>query len=113
MSRPASKRGNYNINTVEEAKSIAKMYLSEHGYSSNILFGLPEIDDRYNIWRVPLKTEGGSKVGEVVIDAISTLIDESKTTKADVVNGRILNIPKQRRKQISVACMRFQAFGIL
>ena len=98
MSRPASKRGNYNINTVEEAKSIAKMYLSEHGYSSNILFGLPEIDDRYNIWRVPLKTEGGSKVGEVVIDAISTLIDESKTTKADVVNGRILNIPKTKKK---------------
>ena len=55
-----------------------------------MVFGLPEIDDRFNIWRVPLKSKLGDKVGEVVIDAITTLIDWNKSTSKEILENRLL-----------------------
>jgi DNA modification methylase len=82
----------YNINTVKEAKNITLNWLETVGISELIAFGLPEIDDRYHIWRVPLKSKvSKNKIGEVVLDAISTLVDEAKSTKPEVLQTRILN----------------------
>jgi hypothetical protein len=44
----------YNINTVKEAKEITLVWLDTIGIKELVDFGLPEIDDRYHIWRVPL-----------------------------------------------------------
>ena len=55
-------------------------------------FGLPEIDDRYHIWRVPLVNKvSGEKIGEVVIDAITTFVEDGKTTKPSIIEKRIIN----------------------
>lgn len=69
----------YLVKTVEQAKQIGDMYLRtiRHGVVS---FGLPEIDDRYHIWRVPLLHQS-HVIGEAVIDAVSSLLVERKTTK--------------------------------
>src|SRR5919109_5400066 len=83
---------NYSIKTVAEAKKLAKDWLISNELERPISFGLPEIDDRYNIWRVPLiSKESKHHIGEVVIDAISTLIDARKTTQANVLESRLLH----------------------
>lgn len=80
----------YRVTSAKEAKAISLDYLKELELDKVISFGLPEIDDRFNIWRVPLKSKGGTGIGEVVIDAITTLIDTPKTTPKDLLENRIL-----------------------
>ena len=50
-------------------------------------FGLPEVDDRYHIWRVPLIT-AQRKVGEIVIDARTSLVQRDRTTDTDILKSR-------------------------
>lgn len=83
-------RSTYRVTTAKDAKEIGLNYLVELELSKVIVFGLPEIDDRFNIWRVPLKTKNGAKIGEIVIDAITTLIDFSKTTAKEILENRLL-----------------------
>lgn len=67
-----------------------------------ISFGLPEIDDRFNIWRVPLKSKDNVAIGEVVIDAITTLIDSAKSTPKELLENRLLgrtDVSLKRKKQ--------------
>jgi DNA modification methylase len=97
----AEKRG-YRVTTVEEAKAIAQLYLEEIELKELITFGLPEVDDRYNVWRVPLKVEfKKEKIGEVVIDAKSSLVLENKTTQKDILESRILGRMEFNRKRRS------------
>ncbi|MDW7664539.1 MAG: site-specific DNA-methyltransferase [Nitrosomonadaceae bacterium] len=82
----------YLVKNVASAKKIAKSLLKEIELEKAITFGLPEIDDRYHIWRVPLlNILNADKVGEVVIDAKTSLIQENKTTRKNVLESRLLN----------------------
>ena len=93
MSRKTKKT--YNVSSVAEAKKLAKGWLVEFGYQKSVTFELPEIDDRYDIWRVPLVSKSNKhRVGEVIIDAITTLIDERKTTKPNVIEERLIKTVK-------------------
>lgn len=83
-------KSTYRVTSAKEAKEISLNYLVEMNLNRVISFGLPEIDDRFNIWRVPLKNKAGGKIGEIVIDAITTLIDLSKTTAKDILENRLL-----------------------
>ena len=73
-----------------------------------VSFGLPEVDDRYHIWRVPLlSTNAGTQIGEVVIDAKSSLIREDKSTKQSILEARILGKTektKERRQSANGYC---------
>lgn len=73
-----------------DAKKVAENYLNSLGISidGRILFGLPEVDDRFHIWRVPVKA-ANSRIGEVVIDAKTGGVDLSKTTKSDLLTARL------------------------
>jgi DNA modification methylase len=51
---------------------------------------LPEIDDRYHIWRVPLLNNQKNVLGEIVIDAKSSFINEQKSTSKEVLENRLL-----------------------
>lgn len=83
----------YKVTSVEQAKSICTLWLSAIGIIDTVKFGLPEVDDRYHIWRIPLRNKSNSsKIGEVVVDAFTTLIDGSKTTKQDILKKRLLEI---------------------
>ncbi|MCL2139245.1 MAG: site-specific DNA-methyltransferase [Treponema sp.] len=79
----------YLVKTVEQAKQIGSIYLQNIRLDMVITFGLPEIDDRYHIWRLPLLHKEQT-VGEVVIDAVTSLLIETKTTKKQVLEDRIL-----------------------
>ena len=57
------------MTTVAQARKITAAWLETLDLLNVVKLGLPEVDDRYHIWRVPLCNEQGTKVGETVIDA--------------------------------------------
>lgn len=93
----------YAVRNVEEARKIALLWIQNMGLENAISFGLPEVDDRYHIWRVPLTlTNATDKIGEVVIDARSSLIAEDKSTRQDTLEARLLRRePKTTKERIT------------
>src|SRR4030067_1110649 len=81
----------YNVLDVKSAKKVASFWLERAKLENAIEFGLPEVDDRYHIWRVPLVgKESHERIGEVVIDAYTSLIVEDKSTNPEVLESRLL-----------------------
>ena len=81
----------YLVQTVSEAKAITESWLHEIELSQMITLGLPEVDDRYHVWRVPLCNKiNDERVGETVIDAYTTAILHEKTTKPAMLESRLL-----------------------
>jgi DNA modification methylase len=108
-----SEERKYLVLDVAQAKQIVKDWLLEIDLLKVIKLGLPEIDDRYHYWRVPLCATNGEKVGEVVIDAYSTEILASKTTKPDLLMARLLKQDElrttkkhQRKKEYKLSSLR-------
>jgi len=102
MNKTNSKKENYSVLTVATAKNISKEWLKEINLQNTISFGLPEIDDRYHIWRVPLLSKNSNeKMGEAIIDAMTSLINERKTTKKEVLEKRLLGKNNNPQKQIN------------
>lgn len=91
----------YKVKTVSAAKEVAKNYLKTIELEKVTQFGLPEIDDRYNIWRVPILLESNKseKIGEIVIDAKTTLINEKRTTTKELLETRILGRKTSKSKK--------------
>src|ERR1051325_10434390 len=88
---------NYLVTTVAQAKEITQTWLAEIELGKVIGLGLPEVDDRYHIWRIPLLPDtGGSKIGEVVIDAYTTEILLGKTTRPEMLEARLLKKDESR-----------------
>jgi len=95
-----SEKRKYLVLTVAQAKEIVYLWLAEVDLANALKLGLPEVDDRYHQWRVPLCVENGDKVGEVVIDAYSTEIVLAKTTKVELIVARLL---KQDETKLAVS----------
>lgn len=82
---------NYRVVDVNAAKEIALVWLQKAQLENVIGFGLPEVDDRYHIWRVPLLNKATrERLGEVVIDARSSLILQNKSTTPETLESRLL-----------------------
>lgn len=79
----------YLVTKVKDAKNIAFTYLTIMELQHVITFGLPEVDDRYHIWRVPLKNKR-EHIGEIVIDAKTSLVIQSKSTDKSTLEARLL-----------------------
>jgi len=91
IKRLVSESRNYLVTTVAQAKEITLGWLSEIELIKVTMLGLPEVDDRYHIWRVPVcSVTGGTKIGEVVINAYTTEIIFEKTTKPEMLEARLL-----------------------
>lgn len=59
----ALERG-YMVLTAEQARQIAIEWLKVGRLENAIALGLPEVDDRYHLWRVPLLSKAsGEQVG--------------------------------------------------
>ena len=108
-----SEERNYLVLNVKQAKLIVLDWLSEIQLANVMKLGLPEVDDRHHCWRVPLCTKGGEKMGEVVIDAYSTEIIASKTTKPEILTARLLKQDenqvieaKQKKKEYRLSNLR-------
>ncbi len=50
-----SEQRRYLVTIVAQAKAIVIDWLSEIELNKVITLGLPEVDDRYHVWRVPLR----------------------------------------------------------
>jgi DNA modification methylase len=88
----------YAVLNVEAAREIASVWLERARLHNAILFGLPEVDDRYHVWRVPLVNKATQeRIGEVVIDAYSSLILEDKSTSPEVLEARLLGRDEDNR----------------
>lgn len=78
------------VGSVKQAKEITREWLQEIQLAEVTKLGLPEVDDRYHHWRIPLRDGHGEKIGEVVIDAYTTAILPDKTTRPEMLEARLL-----------------------
>lgn len=86
-----SEQRKYLVLNVQAARQIARIWLERAHLENVVGFGLPEVDDRYHIWRVPLINKANQeKIGEVAIDAYSSLILEDKSTSPEILEARLL-----------------------
>lgn len=82
---------NYVVLNVQAAKAIGRTWLEQAELENVIDFGLPEIDDRYHIWRIPLIAKlSDLRLGEIVIDARTSLVVQDKSTDPAVLEARLL-----------------------
>lgn len=81
----------YSVLDVQSAKQVCSTWLQQWQLQKAIGFGLPEVDDRYHVWRVPLLNKASrERIGEVVIDARTSLVLENKSTAPSVLEARLL-----------------------
>ena len=96
----------YLVTTVAQAKEIVYEWLTKLDLTNAVTLGLPEVDDRYHVWRVPLcNALTQTRVGEAVIDAYTTVILHEKTTRPESLEARLLKKDELRlvtreRKQV-------------
>lgn len=104
----------YNILNVDDARLVANNWLENIDLAGAVNFGLPEVDDRYHVWRVPLVgRDSQERVGEVVIDAYTSLLLKDKSTSPSVLEARLLKrktatpkrLPK-KKKQYKLSNLR-------
>ncbi|MBM4461611.1 MAG: site-specific DNA-methyltransferase [Chloroflexi bacterium] len=95
-----SQQRNYSVLNVQAAQEIALVWLERIQLEHAISFGLPEVDDRYHIWRVPLLNAATQeRIGEAVIDAYTSLLLDNRSTAPAVLETRLLG-----RQQPLAAC---------
>ncbi|MFQ6102140.1 MAG: DNA-methyltransferase [Anaerolineae bacterium] len=91
MRNTVAAQRNYTILTVQDARHIAATWLEDMELAGAVAFGLPEIDDRYHVWRVPLVGQDRrERIGEIVIDARTSLIRVDQTTSKEMLEKRLL-----------------------
>jgi DNA modification methylase len=89
--RTVAEQRNYSVLDVRSAKQVCRVWLERAQLQNAVEFGLPEVDDRYHVWRVPLLNKSNrQRIGEVVIDARTSLILEDKSTDPTVLEARLL-----------------------
>ncbi len=80
------------VKNVEKARAIVFTWLNKSQLSEAVKLGLPEIDDRKNVWRVALKYPGSNGgnglIGEILIDAATGEICQH--TEIEIIKSRLL-----------------------
>lgn len=90
----------YNVLNVSDARQVTKIWLESIDLNEAVNLGLPEIDDRYHVWRVPLVSRNSEeRVGEVVIDAYTSFLLKDKSTSPEVLEARLLKRNTNKKKQ--------------
>ncbi|MGH9838426.1 MAG: DNA-methyltransferase [Blastocatellia bacterium] len=86
-----SEQRKYSVIDVKAAKQVCDVWLQRADLQNAVSYGLPEVDDRYHFWRVPLLNKANKEpIGEIVVDAYTSLILENKSTARDVLEARLL-----------------------
>lgn len=93
--RFASKNGNGQaVHTASKARDIAKTWIGKNIHDYHFILGLPEVDDRYEAWRVALLSEASQVVGELMIRCSDGEVIQA--TKIEVIMSRLS--PKKNRQ---------------
>lgn len=90
--RPASGQAGDVVGNVAGARQIVREWLGGFQLTEFVAMGLPEIDDRKNVWRVPLLVLGNGAngqraLGEVVIDAATGSV--CAHTEVEIIRRRL------------------------
>jgi DNA modification methylase len=98
------KRG-YFVKNVVSAKEIVTEILSSWSIESqSYKLGLPEVDDRYHVWRIPVISPKKFRLGEIVLNAKNGEIDLQKSTKGEILKEKIVlsidEIEKKTRTRV-------------
>jgi len=81
----------YAVTSVAQAKMLSEKFLLDQNQEfEKIRFGLPEVDDRYHVWRIPVLDENKDRLGELVIEARTGEIDSTKSSDLNVMLKKIL-----------------------
>lgn len=99
MKKTIAEKRSYKVLTTEQATLISKQFFNNSKLKNIISFGLPEIDDRYHVWRVPLMNNE-SRIGELIINCFSAKIDTEKSTKIDFILNKFVNYKDYDNKEI-------------
>ena len=92
-----SERRNYRVLNTQAAKVIALRHIMEESYySADLSFGLPEIQDRYHAWKVPLLYRQ-MPVGDIFVDAYGGNVDAALSSDREVIMARIDQNKRQKR----------------
>lgn len=95
-----SERRRYLVTTVAQAKEITLNWLTEIELNHVVSLGLPEVDDRYHLWRVPLLRQlDDARIGELAIDAYNTAVLHEKSTKPEMLEARLLKKDEARAEK--------------
>ena len=89
------------VTSTTQAKKIAKLHLEKLDLADKFSFGLPEVDDRYHVWRVPLVATG-HRIGEIVINSKTSTIDYKKSSKSPFLIKKameVIHTPKKVKKE--------------
>jgi DNA modification methylase len=82
------------IKNVENARALVLGWLDKNQLRQAVALGLPEIDDRKNVWRVALKhpnsNGGNGLVGEILIDAATGEICQH--TELEIIKSRLVKL---------------------
>jgi DNA modification methylase len=93
------KRG-YKIKNVVLAKAIVNDILTGWAIESDSYkLGLPEVDDRYHVWRVPIISSKKSRLGEIVLNALNGELDIQKSTSGDLLKEKISLVHQEVEKK--------------
>jgi DNA modification methylase len=83
----------YMVVSVAQAKNLAKTFLtSQHIDFLKVKFGLPEVDDRYHVWRIPILDVNKDRLGELVIDARTGEVDVTKSSEMKVMLKKLASV---------------------
>ena len=81
-------RRRYAVTNVAEARRIARGHLAALDLEDLASgFGLPEVDDRHHVWRVPV-VAGDRQLGEIVINARNGQVQQDRSTAPDIIRNR-------------------------
>lgn len=105
--RTVYERRQYAITTAAQARQATREYWTALDLDTLAPgFGLPEVDDRYHVWRVPV-VRGVRRLGEVVVDARTGVVERERSTDARVFrarwNGNGDEEPRRRRSDFVIA----------
>jgi DNA modification methylase len=74
-----AERRRYTVTTAAAARRIARAHLRGLGLRDGLL-GLPEVDDRYHVWRISLSGDGSAPPAEIVVDAYQAVVDTARSS---------------------------------
>lgn len=85
------------VDNVKDIREIVHRWIDSHllEYKDNISLGLPEIDDRYNLWRVSLVLKNGNSflIGEVKVSMDGEVVEH---TEANLLIKRLKKFIDQK-----------------
>ena len=86
------------VQTASEARDAVSKWLTENVEGVTLNLGLPEVDDRYQAWRVALLSTEGNVAGEVMVRCYDGEV--IKATKPNIILQRLPIKKGTQRKQI-------------